>query len=795
MLSLGVSFGFIAVVFAVGYASHFGLPSGVAKQDYLSLGRQTESGQFLALPPSALEVIYEATPEISWFHAEPLFDLRFHDRNGMQHPLRARQVSNNYFAVLDVALREAKALPAGGLEPAAVVSDSLWRRLRDANGETAGTFLYLQGDVALPIVGVAPPQFKGLFGRPVDAWIFNPPLALWREHDLLPTTEEVRRRTPRKRVFGVREAKTSIAGLQLLLDEYRFETTPIVVRDPASGFIMNLSFGLSDGDRLQVVTGLETAPGKRSDVRQRLVWLAGIALLLLALAHASLVDFLMAQNAARQHEQGIRIAVGATPANLFAEAVVKNLLWTAGVAAIAWVSFAYIHDVLIGFEPFSGYLGETASTPNPAGLIASVALLAATFALAVAQVSRSAMKTSRSFAWSADPTTMSVLPATRGMLMFVAAISLMFVFSLVNRYLGDTRAPLGFRNLNATIISISSSNLAALLEGVTQQKIRAAIGGVPTVQSAAQASMMPLSTIFQGSHHEVALVGNTDLGPRRMFANRVTPDYFPTLGVKLLAGRFFAAQARDEVVVAQSTAEMLANTVEQSLGMTLTLQAAAAVSASPGTSLPASSVKVVVGVVADIPYGHYTDQPRPVIYENAGGERSGTNWIVRHNGDPADIVASLEKSGASESWRVAVAGTLASRLQEQFTAKRSVEMLLSGAAGFALALALAGIAASLAGAIAADRRRIGISLALGATNLHLLFSRCFKSILRDLLVGLLLACALTPVLKVLAPLSMSILELWLIPPIAVCLLSVCAMLAWLQIRRLAEKNTINQLIH
>ena len=39
LLSLGLSFGFVAVVAAVAHASWFRLPAGVADRDYVSLGR------------------------------------------------------------------------------------------------------------------------------------------------------------------------------------------------------------------------------------------------------------------------------------------------------------------------------------------------------------------------------------------------------------------------------------------------------------------------------------------------------------------------------------------------------------------------------------------------------------------------------------------------------------------------------------------------------------------------------------------------------------------------------------
>ena len=792
--SLGVAFGFIAVIFAAGHATYFRLPNGVAEQDYVSLGRRTESGQFLGLSLSDLEAIDEMAPEISWFYAEPLPNLRLLDRSGSKRPLQARNVSNDYFAALDVAVRQGRASPPGPYDPAVVVSDSLWRVLQDADGGTGEEFLYMEGDVLLPIVGVAPSTFAGLFGKPVEAWIFNPPANLGRYHELLPTTQEVRRRVPTKRVFGVPDPSTSMAALQLRLAEYRFETGLITVAEPRLQHPISISLGVSDSDRLKIVDGLETAPEKRSEIGRRLVWLAGIGLLLLALAHTSVVDFLMAQNAARQQEQRIRIAVGATPVDLFTEAATRNLLWTAGVAAIAWGSFDYLYDVLIRFEPFRGYLGKNAAAPNPIGLIVSVGLLAATFLLAVAQASRFNLKTFRTLAWSATQSKISASPATRRLLLFIATFSLLFVFSLVNRYLGDARFSLEFRNTNAMIVSVSSGDLSGWAEGTTQQRIRNAIASVSTVQSAAQASMMPLAENFQGNHHDVTVAGDTQLADKRLYTNRVTPDYFRTLGVKLLAGRTFAEEAKNEIVLARSTAQMLADAIEQSLGMTLAMLPTRGEASPSKASSRANSAKVVVGVVEDISYGHYSEQQRPIIYENAADDRSGADWIVHYNGAPADIVDSLERAGFAANQMVRLVGTPASLLQEQFAAKRNVEILLAGAAAFALMLALAGTATSLARTIAEERRRIGISLALGATNLDL-FRPYMGNSARDLLLALLALCVLVLIVKALAPLSMFILELWLIAPVTICVMSICALLVYMLIRRLAKQGSISQLIH
>ena len=102
LLSLGLSFGFVAVVAAVAHASWFRLPAGVADRDYVSLGRETADGAFHQVSFVDARNIAERVPELGLalpqdaVHAHPL--ARWSDARGervrragrfLRHPGRA----------------------------------------------------------------------------------------------------------------------------------------------------------------------------------------------------------------------------------------------------------------------------------------------------------------------------------------------------------------------------------------------------------------------------------------------------------------------------------------------------------------------------------------------------------------------------------------------------------------------------------------------------------------------------------------------------------------------------------
>ena len=798
LTSLGVSFGFIAAVVTIGHASWFRLPSGVVDRDYVTLVRRTDSGaESVALVD--LDNFRQLAPEVSWFYEMPIQDVRVRDPDGAWRSIIAVGASSDYFDLLGVVADRGALVPQVEGGPAVVLSHRLWREIHGADETVVGTLIDIDGGPSMPIVGVAPADFTGVGLRwPVGAWLLNPPSVLgMREGQSEEEAGVLFGRTPRADVFGVLRDKdgdtlAGVAGLRSLLDDYRFDAEPVRFEGEGpsfppgvelpegvttASFVTMMDFGIRDSDRVELVAGLETDPDGRREVVQKTTWLSGVVVLLLIMAFVALLEFLLAENVSREDEQNIRIAVGATPMDVFRQSLAENGVWILAIGLVAWFAFRYVVDVLLGIEPFAGYLGETTGSARLVGVGAAALLLVVAFLGCVAYlgwfVSRTTLVQSASRTWTRW--------ATRQVLAFVGLASLVFVFSLVGRYAGDARMSLGFQNTDVAIVGASSrewSNTPMDL-GVGVE----AVESMPGVRSAARARLMPLAHAMNLRFYGVEILGHPGLDDAPFHRNSVTPGYFATLGVEFLAGRTFDAEAENEVVVSRSAAEALGG-VDEVLSLPLSL--------SKRDFLRSQIEVVVVGVVEDIAYGDYAAPARRMVYSGQLTASSWQQWLIDTQGD-VDAVEVLRAMPEFEGWEISDGGTPASLFRDEFLARRSVEIMLSVAAGFALLLALAGMANSLARNIVEDRSAIGIRFALGATGGEL--GRVYSATrVRDLILAAVLVGVAALVAKFAASAFAAMLELWLLLPALACMVGLVALSGHVIVRRLANRHSVGALL-
>jgi len=783
---LGISFGFVAAVITIAHASWFRLPAGIVDQNYVTVLRRTETE---VLPVSLIEFeqVAALAPEISWFCVRPK-QVETLDPAGQVQVLEAQLVSDGFFHELGVRAQVGGVSPAVDGAPAVVLSDAAWRAVFGGR-DVVGDHVQVKGGPSLPVVGVAPPDFVGVVEPYPDIWVHNPP------HDLTPpmygtdeeTARHLDRRWPSAWLFGVVPAGSDLSGLlagvRSLLADYRFEGGPIKVegsRTPSpdgtySVTVMMFDFGINATDRLELVSGLETDPDLRRDVAEKTAWLVGIVILLLAMVFVSLVEFLMADNTSREVEQRVRIAIGAGPMDVFRAVIAENGVLIVAVALLAWVASSYALDVLLRFEPFSFYLGEASPNAQIAGLMAAGVLLAAAFLACMAYVSRFVSRPSVAF--SHRPR----LPrrAVRQVLLFVAAASLLTVMSLAGRYLGDARLSLGFENVDAALVTVERDteryweSAAPLVE---------AVEAIPGVRAAAPVDLHPLVESAQLPYSQMEILNQTGLDDTPFYANEVAPGFFGTLGIELLAGRVFGPDARAEVVLSRSAAMALGG-VEAVLGAPLTIK----------SHMGAESETTVVGVAANVPYGGYVALDTRMVYRPIPHLYEYQVWLI--DAEPElDVAEALAESTTFAGWTVTQLGTMASLFREQFIAKRSMEIVLSAAAAFALLLALAGVANSLSRTIGEARSPIGIRLALGATSGELARGYLGMS-MRDLALAGAAVCGLALVAKLAAPAFSEVLAVWLIVPALACLAGVCAIMSHLLVGRLARRSSVSALVH
>lgn len=750
---IGVSFGFVAVVFAIGFESYFRLPAGVVDQDYVTLlRREADSGRSSAVRLDDVGDIVALAPEVRWAYAgHHLSAATVRRSDGASETVRARYVSSNYLELLgvDAALGQVAAVDGPTV---AVISGSLWQRLYGSDADVVGRFLDTEFWGPLPIVGVAAPGFRGLFFQEADVWILGsrPPAGSQSGTVTTLTLPVV--------LFGVIQDSTQLPALRSLFDSFAFAKANM------------------EHDRLELVDGLETLPDARRDVRARLAWLALVVALLLLQVFLSMVDRLLAEHHSRREEQAVRLAVGATPGDMFAAMMAAHAGWTLVVSVAAILAGIYVANALVSVEPFSLHIGEFSGTTLAWGFGASALLLMLALLLSGAYVSRLTSLTGRAVS-EASVQSGRALRLARASLLFVAAASLLIVSSLAVRHAKHTRVLTGIANPDALMIGvIYYGDLSVAVDLMASN---------PEVVAFAQAEMLPLLAESIEHRNRALLTGRRGLEKTVFYRNGVAPEYFDVLGVEVLAGRVFDGVAKSEVVLAKTTAELLAGSVEDALGMAFAYIPDTTAGRAGGTQ-----AATVVGVVEDIAYDPAYETPRRVFYQVVEDPGNGL-FVVRDVGGGAEVINQLQQHpDIEDAYRI---GTVAEIFGELVLAQRSAEVVLALAAVLAFALALAGVAFSLAKEMAGSSHAVGVRLAMGATPRDITTRFCTRPIVELLLVVAVIA-AVAFLGKLAAPAFMSFVELWLVSIVIPVLAAVVVLVVlWLATRMAKVGSTYSLL--
>ncbi|MDE0444248.1 MAG: ABC transporter permease [Gammaproteobacteria bacterium] len=760
LASIGLSFGFISVVAAIAWASGFRSPEGVEARDYVTLGRRAaDTGAFQLVASENYERLVDSSTGIAWGFADYFrrpVEVRAAD--GTARMAHLRRVSGNFLELLGVRAAAGMLVTDGG--HAAVVTDAFARSAYGTAADALGREVPGLFGAPVAVVGVADGAFRGIFDEAADIWILEPPVNAVADGGVMHTVAGLV--VP----VGVLDEGVTLAAAQSVLNGFRFE--------PGPG-----SYGsATERDRAELTPGLEYRPDARRSVLERLGWLVLVVVLLMALAFMAVFDFLLAAHYRREESDAVRLAIGATPGDVFRATLIRHAAWMAGTGVVGVLSFLYIGDVLLGLEPFAGYLGELTVRQSVAGVAAGLALLAVAFLLSAGVVSRFVSRTSRMISHAEGRKAAHSSRMARRALLVVAVASLLLVISLGVRYTAEARVTLPFLHVDTMMVGVLGMD-----EPVTAEAVRRTLIAQPEVEAAVLVEMMPLLAESIRPSNRVVVRGVAGLENTVFLRNGVTPDFFETLGIAVIAGRPFDGTTPAEVTVSRRAAELLAGEPGNALGMALHL-----VAAPPAEENTAGRVVTIVGVVDDVAYGSMADGyvSQPVLYALAGETDWQQLWLVRHRGLDEAI---LEPFG-EDAYRI---GTPAEIFREQFLAAHSIEAALGAACAFALTLSLVGVAMSIGRGIAAASRHIGIYVSVGTTAIELT-RRYLGGVVVDLAWAAVLVSTATLLARVVVPVATSVIEPWLVVAVVPVLALACAAVVYHGVARLANRHSVSSLI-
>jgi putative ABC transport system permease protein len=288
--------------------------------------------------------------------------------------------------------------------------------------------------------------------------------------------------------------------------------------------------------------------------------------------------------------------------------------------------------------------------------------------------------------------------------------------------LQSTRTGINLRNVLAVHVPVNFERPPAQTLPLYREALRK-IGELPGVEQVAIGTIVPWreAGAFFDAQFTVEGYAKADGedDPRASFRT-VSPGFFRSLGVPIIAGRDFNADDRADsekvVIVSESVARRMFTSSD---AVNRTLMWTDPVMKFIGIS---TGGRRIVGVAADLDDENIVPGPKLTVYHPMEQEFGGGRLFVHAKVDPYTLVTPITKiiRDISAEQPVERAATLADVRAEVLAPNRLNTLVFGGFALVALTIAVVGVAGVLAFSVSARMREFGVRLAIGSTPSSLL---------------------------------------------------------------------------